>query len=798
MPESFIIILMSALDLTLLSLYRINGQEWPQLPGLVVLAPPRRTARGRDQDRLIIYLTLAGNVMYSSSEYKQIISQISDTFYNTSGSLTYALKTATEALNTFLTERNMASTGKGQYSLGALVLASMRGSLLYIVQCGPTHAFTLGSKPSHLHDSLLSGKGLGLSQKTHMYFAQAEIIPGDRLLLCAALPPNWEKVIDEDSGTASLDITRRKLMAANDGNISAVLIQISEGKGQMNIIKPVIGEPARPAATAPLTPAAAPRPTSPLTTLPNPPREEPAPPAAETAPITETHPPLKTTADEPAASVKTNIPAPQPVPVRPPVTIPLKNTARKPGPEPKAVFSATLKEQTRQGIRQGALFLAQSIQRGRELWHKFLGAVEKFIPRLLPSEEPDEPTSLLSRSWPVFVAVLVPVVTVVLALMVYESLGKQQQYELYFTSAQSSASQTQNLNDPILLRKHWGDTLYWLDRAAEFKGSETPDSQSLRSLAQSSLDTLDHVTRVDFQPAFNTPLSRSLQIVRMTASDADIYMLDKTRGAILRGVFNGRNYDLDASFECGPGNYDGIQVGQLVDLFALPRINPSTATVIGVDGSANLLYCIPGSAPRAAFLKTPDTGWKSITAVAYDANNLYVLDAPARAVWVYFGDPEIKFANKPYYFFESQIPLTMEEALGIAINGDDLYLLYSDGHMTTCTLSRLTTAPTRCNDPAIFTDTRPGYQSGIYLSDGKFTQITFTPPPDPSVALLRPYTQSVFRFSARSLELQKELRPQPGQLNPLPEGDLTAMAFSPNRSLFIFVSGQLFFAVNTP
>jgi hypothetical protein len=140
----------------------------------------------------------------------------------------------------------------------------------------------------------------------------------------------------------------------------------------------------------------------------------------------------------------------------------------------------------------------------------------------------------------------------------------------------------------------------------------------------------------------------------------------------------------------------------------------------------------------------------------------------------------------------------MEEAIGIAVNGNDLYLLYSDGHMTTCTLSPFSTAPTRCNDPAIFVDTRPGYQGGIRLADGKFTQIAFTSPPDPSVVLLRPYTQSVFRFSARALELQKELRDQPGKQNPLPEENVTAMAFGPNKSLFLFVGGQLYVAFNVP
>ena len=130
---------MSAFDLNFLSIYRINGNEWPVMPGLLALNPPRKTAHGREQDRLLVYLTLAGSVAYSPAEYGKITAQIAECFYNTGGSMTLGLKTAVEWLNTYLVEHN----GKGQYSVGALILAALRGNSLYITQCGPTHAYWL-------------------------------------------------------------------------------------------------------------------------------------------------------------------------------------------------------------------------------------------------------------------------------------------------------------------------------------------------------------------------------------------------------------------------------------------------------------------------------------------------------------------------------------------------------------------------------------------------------------------------------------------------------------------------------
>lgn len=812
---------MSPFDLTLLSLYRINGQEWPQLPGLLALNPPKRPARGREQDRLIVYLTLVGNILHSSSEYDQIVGQVAETFYNTAGSLTFALKSAVEALNTFLAERNMSTTGKGQYSIGALVLAALRGDLLYIVQCGPTHAFTMGREPRHYHDSQMAGKGLGLSQTTRMYFAQAKLNPGDRVLFCAALPPDWEKAISEERHPASLEATRRRLMAANDGNISAVLIQVSEGKGEMNIVKPVIVA----AATPPLSPAPRPASSSPagggLPVVALPPKEQtlsPGAPAETPSGAKEVSITGEKPAPPPASSQSIQAAAlgqesvPQPIPVRPPVTTLPPQAKPEPeySPEPlvlkreeKTLFTPEQKERLRETTRKTARFLAKAIGRGREIWQGFKTRLEKFIPRLLPADEDGQTPSFLGCSWPLFLSILLPAIVIVVGVNIYTYIGIPKQVQGYYQTAEEFRQKARSVSDPQLQREYWKTVLEMLDIADGYT-PPTSAARELRGESQAELDALNRVARVDFKPAFSTALVRGMQVTRMTASDTDVYLLNAASGSVLRGVFTGKVYDLDGTFQCGPGEYDGIRVGALLDIIALPRANPLGATLLGVDASGNLLYCIPGKKPRASFLQMPETGWKRITALAYDANNLYVLDAPGSAVWVYFGTVDAQFPNKPYYFFENQIPLTMQQAVGMAVNGDDLYLLFSnpetqDAYMTTCTLSRLSTSPTRCNDPALFVDTRPGYQGGIRLADGKFSQIAFSSPPDPSVILLQPFTQEVFKFSARALELQKILSDLPNKQNPLPEGSVvTAMAFSPNKSLFLFVGGELYVAFNVP
>ena len=802
---------MNLLDLTFLSIYRINGQEWPFLPGLLAQNPPRRLARGRDQDRLFVYLTLAGNLNYSTSEYGEIVGQVAETFYNTPGSLTFALKTAAESLNSYLVERNMKSTGKGLYSIGALVLGNLRGNSMYIVQAGPTHVFHFSSELRHLYDQQLAGKGLGLGQTARMYFSQVTFLAGERLLLCGALPPNWDKSINEESGSGSLESIRRRLLAITDTNVSALLVQAAEGSGTMNILKAVKDEPSKIA--NPVGPSAGvvadsrPVPTpglvekTPTFDLSSGgpvyvPQVE-AQSANSSQPVTEDH-----SSQPPAAEIAQNVATavvPQPTPEKR-SGVP----QRKPSREPQAAVQSQTSKQLSQGIRSTARFLAHLIQSSQALAQKFAAWVEKAIPRLLPESDEDQPSKLNSHSWAIFFVITIPILFFVVAGVVYTQLGKKELYKSSFDSAMLSAQQAMAENTPSVARIEWQAALDSLDEADRNQNPPSPESQNLRQEAQNALDNFDKIVRLNFVPALSTSLSRNVQISRMSASDSDIYLLDAVNGSVLRGVFNSHNYDLDGSFKCGPGTYnDGIQVDKLIDIIALPRSRAIDATLLGVDSSGKLLYCIPGVAPRAAVLQVPATGWKSIIAIAYDNYSLYVLDAPAHAVWVYSGNEKIEF-SEPYFFFGEQVPVMLEQAVDLAVNGDDLYLLYLDsqqkeGHMTTCTYSHIDTSPTRCNDPALYVDTRSGFEGGMSLSDAVFSQIVFTGPPDPSVALLEPFTQSIYRFSPRALELQNQIRASAGKDNPLLKGaPATAMAFSPNKNLFVFVDGQVYFSVNVP
>ena len=229
---------MTTLDLTLLPLYRLNRRELTALPGLLAVTPPRKAARGREHDRLIVYLVLTGNATLSTAEYLQLTSQTASKFFETPGALTTAMRTATEALNHTLLDRNLGSTGRGQYTVGWLVLAVLRGAQCTLLQSGPTHIYTLGSEAiTHTHDPTLSGKGLGLSQAAPSYFTQTDLQPGDRLIFSGKLPDKWEGALNQ-VGRDSIEATRRKLLSFSQDDVNAVILSAKEGTGELTVMRP--------------------------------------------------------------------------------------------------------------------------------------------------------------------------------------------------------------------------------------------------------------------------------------------------------------------------------------------------------------------------------------------------------------------------------------------------------------------------------------------------------------------------------------------------------------------------------
>ena len=807
-----------ALDLTLTPIYRISGQEIASLPGLVTLMPPQNAVRGREKDRLIVYLLLTGTSTFSTTEYLKLAQDAANLFYKTTGSLTSALRTSADQVNKTLFDRNMTTNIQGQYAIGWLTLAVLRDEQCTLSMCGPMHAYWFGQKESrHIHEPLAAGKGLGANQIVNIHYAQTTLNAGDRLLFFGRAPSAWNSTLN-DAAPSSMDAMRRRLMTLTSADLNAVLIQATDGLGAVTLIKATIEAKEEKRMGAPLG------------ISPSLPQHEEifSAPKADSADSLQAHV-IQASAYAIPLQHEESFPTEKKITVSPshdfPASIPraqiraqlqpsesesagekeeslvveaeeLPVVEKILEPVPVRVRKPLVQIETSVLTRQTAKALAGSIQFTRRSIKTISDKVRSFIPRLLPNADSTVSLNSPSTATMLFMAVLIPLAVVTIASVVYLRYGRSQQYDTYLFQANEMKAQALALTDPVEQRKAWENVISNVAIAESHR--ETSDTITLRQEAESNLDTLLGIARLKFNPAFSSNLG--IDISRMAANESDLYMLNAANGEVLRASpgKSGHGFELDATFECKPGVYGEYTVGPLVDILTLPLVNIKGASLLGIDAAGTLLYCAPGQAALPVPLPPPATSWERVTAFVLDGSNLYVLDSSARAVWVYTGI-DGAFIDLPNFFFGGQTP-EKQDVIDLVVSGDDLYMLHADGHLSTCSFSRLNSASTRCQDPSPYNNPFPAYRDTELFASAHFTQILFTALPDQSILLLDADSpsQGVFRFSPRTLDLQNQFRPKLGTSNSMTPGPIGAIAVGSNHVLYLAVKGQIYFATDMP
>lgn len=785
------------LDLNLLPVYRVKGREVPIPPGLKTASPPKRCGRGREDDLLLVYLSLSGNVPLTATEYERLLKLVIDQYYRASGAITSALRTAAEHLNQTLLENNLRNRGKGQHIIGRLILGTLRGTQLLLCQCGPTHVFQFSAQGwLHFHDSSAASRALGASQVTPLYFSQLKLQPGDRLALLASLPAEWE--VEQVAGLRSLEQLHKSLVSLSQETLSAILISVTPGKGQMRLLEAPPTERTTPG-TAPSEEQVAPA-------------EGKSQPSARGEAASEMPSPLRPTSqvlsrrpasrfarllageeetsqeqrseEPPASSSQPPSPAARISPVR---------RAATTGSLPIFLRPTT---DTRQRLLRS---LAKWLRQLRISLHTANERLQTLLARLLPDLRAED--SRVGGGSLALLALAIPVLVMTVALVFYNQHGRRVSYEENFQQALREAEWAAAQTSPAEIRVGWERTLFYLDIAEQYQ--QTEDSRQLRFQAQTALDNLDGILRLSFEPAIVNGLGRNINVRALAATTNDLYLLDGTRGSVYRYYLSAQGYQADTAFVCEPGTYGDVTVGPLVDILAAPRVNPYNATLMALDDNGTLLYCFPSPRrPVAVKLARPELGWERLTNFTLDAttNFLYVMDPSRGGVWYYVPDENGKYVNLPISFFGEQVPANMATAIDFATNGSDLYFLFEDGHLASCTLIVFQNVPKRCHDPLLIIDNRPERQSGHRLVEAIFTQMTFAEAPDQSLYLFDPYAPAVYRFSPRvdSLLLLNQFRPAVGQNIIMAEAGASAMAFNANRTLFIGTARQVFYAPDVP
>jgi len=762
MSESF--------DLHLMPVARYAGQEQPELVGLHVAKAPRRAARGRDADRLVIYFAMEGNAPLPPGKHEEMLDRLAKVYFKTSGSVTAAMRMTAEELNKLLFERNLRSEGGGQPGVGLLTLVVLRGTQAFLSQSGSMHAFYIGANETrYLHDVNMIGHGLGQERTAPIVYYQVLLQPNDLLLLTAQPLPVWNSESLSSLQGQDLESLPGWLFPPTELNLNAVLLQAKPGQGALVVLE-----------AKPIPTAAVAMDTGQAVT--------PAPPAAsqetaETVRVLEVAAAVEMAArEEVPQPAEEELPAAQPAPVSQPTP---------PQPAPQAPVTEAQAEPTTQAQAEprkspalaaiGKPFMAIGAGIG-----SMLHGAGRGIKRALASILPDASIFTLPSSTMAFIAIAVPVLLVTIASVTYFRLGSAAQYEALYTKAEELAAKATSNPDPQARRGDWEGVLEAVTQAEGVNASA--QTQALRQQALSALDELDLVRRVQYEPAIVNGLPDTVNVSRMSLSAGDLYLLDANSGNVIRAFPTPQGYEVDPSFQCGPGPQDAALSGALIDIIAWPGDYTPKARIVAMDARGNLLYCAPGDEPQTSQLapaKTMTGG--DFAGFTFGDGNVYLLDPASNAVWIYWDG---NLEEEPQLFFNEAVP-PMQDVIDLAVSNDQLYLLHADGKLTVCLYSDLVdVAPTRCSE-ASYIDFRPGYENTPITPPPQFSQIQFNPPPDPSLYFLEPETQAIYHFSLRNLAFQRQYLPE----KPLEGGAATAFAHDPlKRLLFLAIGDQVYYA----
>jgi hypothetical protein len=784
-------------DLTVLPIHRINSQEQTTFPGLSVVLPPHRAARGRSQDRLGILLTLTGDNPISAEGQNQILAHLSQTYYKTTGSVTYVMRLVADVLNQYLLKRNLSHAGAKQQSLGFFTIVVLREKTLYVAHSGPNqcYLFINASNIKEFHDIPAAGRGLGCSRTTILRYFQTDLHGGEILLIGSRAPQNWSADSLRSEGGLNLDNLRRRLISQTNDDLYAVLLQFQAGTGKLITLRPrepvQVSGAQRPAASQ-ASQTETDRNTS-TVELDNIPVDQIISPeqviqATQASPM---NAPIKSGPDSPVHHTTTTAPPVTPH-VKNPPPIPPTSTpiSLKPPQFAASVSTPTPKKSGKQSLAGNVIQALLPVQQYlREAWEHIRHSLFVLLKRMLPDS--NELPFTFSPMVMAFVAIAVPLIVVTISSVVYLQRGRSAQHQYYYTMAETAAVGTLNQPDRAELHKAWEQTLYWLDKAESYQ--ITTQSIALRKQAQNALDDLDGILRLGFQQAIAGGLSNTMKISKMAATTSELYLLNSSRGNILRAILTGRGYEIDTSFICESGIYENISIGPIIDMALMPKGNELDASVMGIDSNGNLIFCITGKSPQPDMLAPPDNGWGNIQRISLSNDSLYMLDPAANAVWVYKGDG-INFADRPQMYLYKVLP-SLKDMVDMMVNDGDLYLLHSDGHLVKCIAGNVREAQSRCIDPALYIAPIYGNSSGLAtLPDIKFTRMLLTSPPDPSIYFLEPTKQAIYQFSWQ-LSLQKQLKFQTELANTLRSSTATAFTFSPNRTVFMAINNQVYYAI---
>ncbi|MGD8731057.1 MAG: hypothetical protein PVH92_04180 [Anaerolineales bacterium] len=681
-------------------------------PGTLAQTSPRRAARGRSEDYLLLNLALRTS-RHATPAMVDHLSQLSArAYYGTPGSVTSAIREAAAIVNDRLIDANQSEDSPTQFQ-GNWLCAVLRGKDLYIGQAGRGQAILIRpGTVTRFTSQEAAERPLGVSITPHIRYHHLEIKAGDLLVLSTTSSEIWSDATLSGLATLNLDQAIDRLVAASGQDLTGLLARIvHEGQAGMQ-------------------------------------------PAFSSDP-----------SEAEAMSAR-----------RPP------QTARR---------RTTRIESLTSGLSEVTDQILKSV---RQVLYKGLEYISAFLSRVAPGiTEPLHPDALSRRILAV-TAVIVPLVVVLIAALIYNNRGRSEQFQNYLDQAYASVASAQLKASPEEARGDWQNAMRSLNLAEQY--DQNDQSRTLREQVQASLDALNLVVRLDFQPVVSGGFGSEAEITSIAASTTDLYVLD-ARNQIVRHAWGSpeRGFEIDSAFDCLGTGVTFQNMGEPIDIVIQEAPGALGAEgIVAIDADGTLVYCAPDRQPALAELTAPDLGWGRIQAIDVYGGALYVLDPVVNAVWIYEATGGF-FSGTPELYFVEEVR-DLRGAIDLALAQDELVLLYADGRLDRCRRFRGSESETgeqsrirvECDPQPTFQDDRPGYGSTVQIPGAVAAEMSYSAPPEPSLFFLDVLNNSVFHYSMR-LVYQAQYIP----LEPFDE-ELSAMTLGPPNDLYVSAGSQVYHA----
>ena|GEM_PF-1822560 len=632
-------------------LYLLDGvvQASSSVPGLLFQPAPKKAARGRNKDTLFIHLSLTGRPADYAPLAQTLLDLIRQEYYQSTGSITAALRAAIMAANQSLLRVNMSKEKPARQ--GAVMCAVLRGQELFMVQAGEAFAliardFGVERLPDKTPQRVTP---LGLTAGLDLRYFHNWLEPDDMLLLAdprlANLPGNAVKDALVDS-TVEESLPLLQQIIGNDTGRLLLVEFVDEAPVDIpGMVVPV-------AAAASVANDAG-------TSLPS------GAPAAAVA----------AGAVAAAGAASRQVPRRSIRPADDRHAEPAPAAAR---PRRELPSGTEVSDNARRASSRLALGLAAITA-----W------LAEMMARLRPgSGEPaGDATVDEGASWvvPAAIAILIPIIVAVIVTGVYVQRGRVQRMSQIKREMNQAIGLAQQTEDDLLQRQYYQEVLVLAAEAQSLRPDDA-DIQSLRQTALVELDLIDDVTRLLGERLYTYAAESEMHgVVLREGFNGDIYTHDRAGNRVFRHETAEDYLTLlteSAEEILFGGQAVGTHVtGRYIDMLWRPSGLEVTQSGLAVlDGAGAIVTYQPTFAEVRAARLGLASEWQVPVSLKQFNERIYVLDTGAAVIWRYFPEGDGFIVDDE----QRSIDLPdLENAADFDIYSEDgsVIVLYNDGRL---------------------------------------------------------------------------------------------------------------------